>query len=235
MKITLDRPDKRNAVDLATLRLLLDAQREARERRARVVVLTGTAPAFCSGADLDGVELGEFTETLLAVLGGFADLPAITIAAVDGPALGAGTQLAIACDLRMASTSSRFGVPASKLGLAVDRWTVVRLGHEAGWSTARAMLLTGDPVEADRLVGSLVHRTGDLAAAMQWASELATRAPLTVVAHKLALESSAGVGAARIVTDDEVEAARLAAWSSADADEGRRAFREKRPPSFRGE
>lgn len=235
MKITLDRPDKRNAVDLATLRELLDAQREARERRARVVVLTGTAPAFCSGADLDGVELGEFTETLLAVLGGFGDLPAITMAAVDGPALGAGTQLAIACDLRVATSPSRFGIPAAKLGLAVDRWTVARLGHQAGWSIARAMLLTGDPVEAERLVGSLVHRTGDLADAMQWATELASRAPLTVAAHKLALESLAGAGAARHITDGEVEAARLAAWSSNDADEGRLAFREKRSPTFRGE
>lgn len=233
--ITLDRPDKRNAVDLATLRLLLDAQREVRAGKARVVVLTGTPPAFCSGADLGGVEVGEFTDTLLAVLRGFGDLPAITMASIDGPALGAGTQLAIACDLRVATPASRFGVPAAKLGLAVDRWTVARLTAEAGASTARFVLLTGESLTAEHQVGSLVHRLGGLDDAMAWARELATLAPLTITAHKTALESLAGEGAARHVTVDEVERARLAAWASTDAEEGRRAFLEKRPPSFRGE
>ena len=230
--IVIDRPEKRNAVDLATLRDIANAQNEARS--ARVVVLSGAPPAFCSGADLAGVEVGEFTDTLLDVLRGFGRLPGITIAAVDGPALGAGTQLAAACDVRVATPSSKFGVPAAKLGLAVDRWTVARVGREAGWSAARFMLLTGEAVTAEALFGSFVHRLGDVASAFEWARELSQLAPLTIQAHKMALESMFGDGAAASFSVAEVEAARLAAWASADADEGRRAFMEKRPPRFEG-
>ena len=230
--IVIDRPEKRNAVDLATLRDIAKAQSEARS--ARVVVLSGAPPAFCSGADLAGVEVGEFTDTLLDVLPGFGRLPGITIAAVDGPALGAGTQLAAACDVRVATPSSKFGVPAAKLGLAVDRWTVARVGREAGWSAARFMLLTGEAVTAEALFGSFVHRLGDVSSAFEWARELSQLAPLTIQAHKMALESMFGDGAAASFSVAEVEAARLAAWASADADEGRRAFMEKRLPRFEG-
>ena len=230
--IVIDRPDKRNAVDLATLRELRDAQGEATS--ARVVVLSGAPPAFCSGADLGDVEVGEFTDTLLDVLRGFGRMSAITIAAVDGAALGAGTQLAAACDLRVATPSSPFGIPAARLGLAVDRWTVARLGAEAGWSIARRMLLTGASVPASDLVGCFVHRLGDLESARAWAAELAELAPLTVVAHKASLESLLGDAGAGHVSPADADRLRLAAWASADAEEGRRAFREKRPPRFTG-
>lgn len=235
--IRIDRPDKRNAVDLSTLRAMRAAQSQAASRGSRVVVLSGEPPAFCSGADLGGVELGEFTETLLDVLRGFGELECITLAAVEGPALGAGSQLAAACDLRMASSASRFGVPAAKLGLAVDTWTVARLGREAGWSVARRMLLTGEAFAADDLVGGFVHRIGSHDEAMAWAAELSGLAPLTVRAHKAALERLFAVEAGVVEPDssDRVEALRLAAWESADAVEGRSAFMEKRAPRFRGE
>jgi len=235
--IRIDRPDKRNAVDLATLRELAVAQSEAAARRARVVVLSGAPPAFCSGADLGGVELGLFTDTLLAVLRGFGELQCITLAAVEGAALGAGSQLAAACDLRMASSDARFGVPAAKLGLAVDTWTVARLGREAGWSVARRMLLTGEAMAAGDLVGGFVHRLGTWSEAMEWAEELSALAPLTVKAHKLALESlfSSVADGREDPSIAEVERARLTAWASSDAIEGRTAFKEKRAPRFGGE
>ncbi len=230
--VTIDRPERRNAVDHATLLELGAAQRQAVEGAARVLVLTGAPPAFCAGADLSGVEDGEFVRALADVLAGFGRLPIPCIAAVDGPALGAGTQLAIACDLRVATAESRFGIPAAKLGLAIDQWTVARLANEVGPSVARNMLLTASTYRAaDLVAGGFVHRIGDRRAAIDWAEEIARLAPLTIAAHKVALETSA----APPETDALVVAARDRAWASADAEEGRLAFLEKRAPVFRGE
>lgn len=229
--VTLDRPERRNAVDHPTLVALLAAQAEARTERARVLVLTGAPPAFCAGADLTGVEEGEFARALAAVLRGFTELAIPTIAAVEGPALGAGTQLVAACDLRVAAPDSRFGIPAAKLGLVVDHWTVERLARELGWPIARAMLLGAETYDGAALRASgAVHRLGDLDHALAWARDLAQLAPLTIAGHKLALERSAPPPDPH----PEVEAARVAAWASADAHEGRAAFLEKRPPRFHG-
>ena len=104
------------------------------------------------------------------VLRGFTELPIPTIAAIDGPALGAGTQLAVACDLRIATPASRFGIPAARLGLVVDHWTVERLARELGWPIARAMLLAAETYDAAALhAAGAVHRLGDLDAALTWA------------------------------------------------------------------
>lgn len=229
--VTLERPERRNAVDHATLLGLLDAQARARAEGARALVLTGAPPAFCAGADLTGVEEGEFARALGRVVRGFGDLPIPTIAAVDGPALGAGTQLVIACDLRIATPASRFGIPAAKLGLVVDHWTVERLARELSWPVARAMLLGAETYTTETLhrMGA-IQRQGGLADALTWGRDLAALAPLTIAGHKLALERSA----AEPAPDPDVEAARAAAWASADAEEGRRAFLDKRPPQFRG-
>ncbi len=232
--LTIDRPERRNAVDHATLVQLAEAQEQAVAGSARAVVLTGSPPAFCAGADLTGVESGEFVGALVRALRGFTELGMVTIAAIDGPALGAGTQLAVACDLRVATPTSPLGIPAARLGLAVDRWTIDRVGREFGHSIARAMLLAAQTYTAEQLhVTGGVHRLGGLAEALVWADELAHLAPLTIRAHKLGLETEVLDGAAGQV-DDAFETARLAAWDSDDAEEGRTAFLEKRRPEFRG-
>jgi enoyl-CoA hydratase len=229
---TLDRPERRNAVDHATLLALRALQVDQLPALgARVLVLTGEPPAFCAGADLTGVEEGAFATLLGEVLRGFTELPIPVIAAVDGPALGAGTQLVVACDLRVATPTSRFGIPAAKLGLVVDHWTVRRLGHELGWSTARSMLLAAETFDGTRLHATgAVDRLGSLGDALGWAAEISQLAPLTIAGHKLALERSVPP----VDVDPLVESARAAAWASADAAEGRRAFLEKRPPEFTG-
>ncbi len=229
--VTIDRPDRRNAVDHATLLALRQAQIDAVAEHARCLVLTGAPPAFCAGADLTGVESGEFVDALVGALLGFTELPIPTIAAVDGPALGAGTQLVIACDLRVATERSVFGIPAAKLGLVVDHWTVERLAREMGWSIARAMLVAAQTYRTEQLVvAGAIHRVGGLDEALTWAAELASLAPLTIASHKLALEQSAPSPA----YDELFEQARDAAWASRDAEEGRLAFLEKRPPKFQG-
>ena len=234
MLVTLDRPSRRNAVDHETLGELAAVQAELMAdsaRLVRVLVLTGAPPAFSAGADLTGVEEGQFAADLGSVLRGFGLLPIPVIAAIDGPALGAGAQLAVAADLRIATPDSVVGVPAAKLGLVVDHWTVRRLADEFTAPVARAMLVGAETYSAARLheLGG-VHRLGGLDDAVAWAEQLSTLAPLTMEGHKLALEHRT----AEPPPVDAVESARKAAWASDDAVEGRTAFLEKRPAHFTG-
>lgn len=226
--ITLDRPNRRNAVDHATLLALLEAQETVAD--AWVVVLAGEPPAFCAGADLNGVEQGAFAADLARVLQGFARLPAPVIAAIDGPALGAGAQLVAVCDLRVATSGSIVGIPAARLGLAIDQWTIDRVRDQFGTAIANGMLLAAENYTGERLhAAGVVHRLGAVDDAIAWAGEIARLAPMSNAAHKV------GLGAG----DDGERRARFAtmhseAWASEDATEGRTAFMEKRRPAFRG-
>src|SRR5206468_6898481 len=131
---------------------------------------------------------------------------------------------------RVAAATARFGIPAAKLGLMVDHWTVQRLALLAGHGPARAMLLAADELSgADAVRLGLAQRAGGLAEALAWAADIAALAPLTVAGHKLALtalEPARG--------EPEVDEAIRRAWSSEDRAEGQAAFRERRPPRFRG-
>ena len=229
--VTIDRQERRNAVDHDALGDLYDAVQSAVAAEARAVVLTGAGGHFCAGADLTGLEDASFAETLRAVLDELRAAPLVTIAAVEGAALGAGTQLAIACDLRVAAPDARFGIPAARLGLMVDHWTVQRLALVAGHGPARAMLLAADVLSGDDAVRlGLAQRAGRLDDALAWAAEIATLAPLTIAGHKLTLnhvEPETG-------THPDVTKAFRRAWASADLQEGLTAFRERRTPRFQG-
>jgi enoyl-CoA hydratase len=225
--ITIDRPERRNALDHDTLHGLLGALERATDDGARVVVLTGSNGHFCAGADLTGVEDTEFVGLLRQVLTALHGSPVPTMAAIEGAALGAGTQLAVACDLRVATYDAQFGIPAGKLGLMVDQWTIDRLVAVAGESTARAMLLAAEVYRGEHAhhIG-FVHRLGAPSDAIEWADAIAAFAPLTLQGHK--------VGLARPEAD-EYSAAFTRAWASADLQEGMAAFRERRRPHFRGQ
>lgn len=229
--LTIDRPERRNAVDLATITALGDRLEETRAAGGRVVVVSGTGGYFSAGADLGGVDeevfVGALTRTLLLL----RDPAYVTIAALEGVALGVGVQLAVSCDLRVATADCRIGVPAAKLGLTVDHETVRRLAAFAGEGTARAMLLAAEDLDgaAAHRIG-LVQRIGGLDEALSWAQQIAGLAPLTIQAHKLGLERISA-----LADDPDYAAARLRAWRSADLQEGIAAFQERRPPNFRGE
>ena len=228
--VTIRRPERRNALDTAACRALSAALAEAAGRPARALVLTGSEGSFCAGADLGTVRDAEFGPALRSVLQGLVDLPVVCLAAVEGPALGAGVQLAVSCDLRVVGERAVFGVPAGRLGLMVDHWTVRRVSLVAGDSLARSMLVGGVQATGEEaLAAGFAQRGGGLDGALEWAGQIARLAPLTLAGHKLALnrvEEPAG--------DPLVEEARRRAWSSSDLEEGMAAFRDRRPPSFRG-
>ena len=229
--LTLDRPERRNAVDHDTLAELTDALDAATQRRTRVLVLTGAEGHFCAGADLTGVEDASFATLLQGVLDALRDVSFPTIAAIDGAAMGAGTQLAVACDLRVATPSARFAIPAAKLGLMVNHWTVQRVAALAGPSAARAILLAAEVLSGDDALRlGLANRAGALPEALDWATEIAHLAPLTIAGHKLMLNRLEALPA----EDPTVAAAFARAWASDDFAEGLDAFRTRRRPEFRG-
>lgn len=232
--LTLDRPEKRNALNTELCRRIDAAVREALAGGARALVFTGAGTSFCSGADLGEVYTAEFREAPYGMLRTVTEAPVAVLAAVNGPAIGAGTQLALAADLRIAAPGALFGLPTAKLGLAVDPWTIRRLALLAGNGTARALLLACDQLTAERAreVG-LVERLGDAEAALAWAAEVAALAPLTVAYSKQVLNRAFEVELDEAL-DKELRTAFDACWASDDFAEGRRARAEKRPPRFLG-
>ncbi len=229
---TINRPARKNAVDQETLTELAEALKQAEAQSARVLVLTGAENTFCSGADLSGVRETQFTDALHKLLIQLASSRCVTIAAIDGHALGAGAQLAISCDLRVATARAIVGVPAARLGLVVNHWTVERLTRECSWPVARAMLLAARNYSGEELVSlGAVHRIGDFDAALAWAREIAALAPLSIAGHKAALNASSR----EPEVNELVQRARDHAWASKDVEEGRAAFSEKRAANFKGE
>ncbi len=229
---TINRPARKNAVDQETLTELAQALKQAETQSARVFVLTGAEKTFCSGADLSGVRETQFTDALHKLLIQLANSRCVTIAAIDGHALGAGAQLAISCDLRVATARATVGVPAARLGLVVNHWTVERLTRECSWPVARAMLLAARNYSGEELANlGAVHRIGDFDSALAWAHEIAALAPLSIAGHKAALNASSR----EPDINELVQRARDYAWASKDVDEGRAAFLEKRVANFKGE
>lgn len=224
--LTLAREDRRNALNLELCRAIHDAAQKAVDEGARVIVITGRGSAFSSGADLGGVYGPEFLEALYGMLHGLTQLPVPVIAAVNGPAIGAGTQLAIACDLRVADATAQFAVPTARNGMAVDGWTIRTLAQLAGTGRARRLMLAADSLDRDEaLAAGLVDRAGTLDDALAWAHEIAVLAPLALAHNKLVLNGG---------DDEAVTASFGAVWASDDVREAASARAEKRSPEFTG-
>ncbi|MGB6247273.1 enoyl-CoA hydratase [Gordonia sp. (in: high G+C Gram-positive bacteria)] len=230
--IELAREDKRNALDERMVSGLSTAFAEAVDGGARVIVLTGRGKAFSAGADLSGpVYNRSFIDALVALMEQIETTPVPVIAALNGPALGAGLQLAMAADLRVLAPSAFVGIPAAKIGVAVDEWTIRRLVSLVGAGHARGMLFGCDLLTADQALGlGFANRLGGLADAQRWAAEIAQFAPLTLRHYKSVFT---GDGARDEAPADRV-AAMHAAWLSDDVQEARAAREEKRAPVFRG-
>jgi enoyl-CoA hydratase len=234
--ITLNRPEARNAINAAVSHGLLDAvTRLDDDPELRAGVLTGAGQGFCAGMDLKAFAKGEDIGPVRTFWRRGASKP--LIAAVEGFALAGGLELALACDLIVAAGNARFGIPEVGVGLFAAGGGVLKLPARVGFGKAMEMAITGDPITAEEavrfgLVARLADPGGAVDAALRLAERIAKNAPLAVAASKELVKASQGR------TEDELwelqQRHAAAVFTSADAQEGARAFAEKRPPHWSG-
>jgi crotonobetainyl-CoA hydratase len=246
MVITINRPEARNAVNGAVSTAVGNALEEAQhDAEVRAVVITGAGDkSFCAGADLKAIarrenlyhpDHGEWG--FAGYVHHFIDKP--TIAAVNGTALGGGTELALASDLVLAEERAQFGLPEVKRGLIAGAGGVFRIVHQLPRRVALEMLFTGEPISAAEalkwgLVNQVVPNGTVVAAALALAARITVNAPLSVWASKrIAYGADGGV-----IPEEEPHWARTARefatlLKSEDTREGLLAFAEKRQPVWK--
>jgi enoyl-CoA hydratase len=240
--VKINRPEARNAVNAAVANGIEEAvdQIEA-DDSIWVGIITGEPPVFCAGADLKEINSGN-AGGLATAKGGFAgfvqrERAKPIIAAVDGPALAGGTEIVLASDLVVASTTATFGIPEVKRSLVAGAGGLFRLGRKIPLNLAMELTLTGDPIDAARahhfgLVNRLVEPGHALEEAISLAGQICANAPVAVrESRKIVLEATNA-------PDDigwkmSVEGMAIA-MRSEDFSEGLTAFIEKRPPVWKG-
>lgn len=243
--IVLDRDEQRNALNSAMCEQIAATIAEASELalasdEVRVIVIRGEGKAFCAGADLGsskpaagesagGVYGGNFHEALWSMLRACVNAPLLVVANVQGPAVGAGSQLSLACDLRIVGERAWFGVPAASLGFALDAWTINRAKDLLGGALARNVLIGAQRATADQAVASgfaIAKASGEEADAV--IEGLAGLAPMSVAQLKSVLNAKDSTYELTPVQEQEYDAC----WASEDSAEAKLARREKRAPSF---
>ena len=245
--VTLDLPDRRNMMSAAMTASWARATAALHaDPDVRAVVVTGAGTAFCSGGDLSwiGAEPDSSVDALRTRMMAFyrawlsvRDLEVPTIAAVNGPAIGAGLAVALACDLRYAADDARLGMPFTSLGMHPGMASTYLLPEVAGLALARELLLTGRLLSgAEAAAAGLVNRAVPsaevLPTALAAAAQVAAAAP---VATRLTKRALLGGGHASYDAALEWEAlAQPVTLATQDLQEGLRAARERRPPHFTG-
>jgi len=238
--ITINRPQARNAVNEAVARGVAAAIDELDPRPDVVaMVLTGAGGTFCAGMDLKGFLAGENPTAGGRGFGGITQRPPATpiVAAVEGYALAGGFELALACDLIVASEEATFGLPEVTRGLVAAAGGLMRLPRRIPYHLVMEIALTGGRVPAARLqqaglISALVPAGEALGAARALAKKVAANAPLAVEATKrIIVESADWPSGEAFARQDAIS---LPVLTSADAREGAAAFAEKRRPVWRG-
>jgi len=242
--LTIDRPEVKNALDLATVnevRASLNAL--AVNTDVGVLIITGGGEtAFLSGADINDIRARGRDEGLAGINSSlFAEIerfPRPTIAAINGYALGGGCELALACDIRIASDTAKFGQPELGLGIIPGAGATQRLPRVIGMGRAKHLILTGEIIDAKQALEiglvSAVTPPGQLQIrAREMAKKILRQGPLAARLAKIALNASA-----RVDMDSGLLIETLAqalCYSSGDKLEGTTAFLEKRKPKFTGQ
>ena len=245
--VTMNRPERRNALSSQMLRIMEDAwDRVNSDPEIRVCILTGAGGYFCAGMDLstaneeppgDSFESGDFDPTILkGLLKGFR-LTKPLIAAVEGPAIAGGTEILQGTDIRVAGESAKFGVAEARWSLYPLGGSAVRLPRQIPYTVAAELLLTGRPILAPEakelgLIGHVVPDGEALAKAHELADMVAANGPLAVQAILKTMRDSEGKHEDDCWADDAKVGA--AVFKSDDAKEGPLAFLEKRPAQFSG-
>lgn len=233
LTLEMQRPERRNALNGALVDGLREEIEKAQGTDVRAIVLTGQGTVFSAGADLSDAEgvAKELPDKALALNLAIDASPVPIIAALNGPAIGAGVILAMICDLRVAAPGAYFQFPIAKYGLALDNWSIRRLTSLVGHGRARGMLIAAERLDLDTAVQTgMVNRTGTLADAQAWATEISGYAPLSVAHSKRVLNDD---GAYDDVRGDHTRMFQKA-WASPDVIEAQVARIEKRPPNFTG-
>jgi enoyl-CoA hydratase/carnithine racemase len=243
--ITINRPERRNALDGAAWRALGDAFNTAAANPAlRTIVLTGSGGHFCAGDDIVAFSKvrdheGRRAEYWNAIMGCYAAIAGArvpVIAAISGACVGGGCTLALRSDFRIADASARFGVPPAKLGLVYPAESTKLLVAVVGLTAAKRMLYTGEIIDAREahacgLASVLVE--GDVVqAGIDFAQPIIANAPIPLAASKLICDAIAADRVDDVLAEFEMLFRR--ADASDDCREGARAFAEKRPARFTG-
>lgn len=236
--LTFNRPEAMNAINAELLTDLSAAINKVRNDQPRAVLLTGAGgKAFVAGADVSEManmapnEAQRFSEHGNVVFRALESLPMPTIAVVGGYALGGGCELALCCDIRLASTNARFGQPEVSLGITPGFGATQRLPRLVGFGIAKEMIFSGRTIDATRalaigLVNAIFEPEQLMAAAKELAQAIAAMAPVAVSQSKMAIDSGAQTG---IDQGLAIEAAHFAAcFNTNDQKEGMSAFLEKR-------
>ena len=238
--IVLNRPQARNAVNLAMAQRMAAAVEELDADEALSAgVLTGAGGAFCAGMDLKAFAAGEMPAVEGKGFGGLAQAPPEKplIAAIEGFALAGGFELALACDLIVAARDARLGIPEVKRGLIAAAGGLIRLPNRIPYHLAMELALLGEPVGAERaarigLVNRLTEPGGALEGALGLARSIAANAPLALRASKRMVRDAVDLSEQDAWSRQEEIVGPL--FASEDAREGAIAFAEKREPRWRG-
>ena len=241
--ITINRADRHNAISLATLDELQAAVAAAAEDgNVRVITITGAGGrSFASGSDLEEVKHRDFAKALEPIVQGLADqlerTPKPTIAAIDGICMGGGLEVALGCDLRIATPHSRFATPEGKLGIIPGGGATARLPRIVGRGWGMEMLLMGDPIDAQRalaigLITRIVESDELLPEARRMADQLAKFAPFVPRTMKAMVHFGMEASLAGALMLEKY--AQGALVQTEDKMEGISAFLEKRDPEFKG-
>jgi enoyl-CoA hydratase len=240
LEITIDRPEARNAINGAVAEGIAAAlDRLDGQDDLRVGIVTGAGGTFCAGMDLKAFTRGERPWVGDRGFAGITQRAAdkLLIAAVEGYALAGGFEVALACDLIVAARDARFGLPEVKRGLVAAGGGLLRLPRRIPYHLAMELALTGDPVDAERaaemgIVNRLVDPGGALDAAHELAAILVRNAPLALgVSKQVVQRAQEWPEAEAWARQGEISGP---VYSSEDAQEGARAFAEKRDPVWRG-